>query len=206
LHLLPRELCFFDYFEAHAAKTVEGCQLFLDLARGVEDVPALCAKIKEVESACDQVTHDTVASLHRVFITPIDRNDIHRLITKMDDVMDMVEGAARIIDIYEIREPSVELTNMATTLLASAKLVCEAVKGLRDLKHSQSILDRCVEINRLENESDCQLADAIAHLLRETTDPIAVIKWKEIFETVEMATDSCEDVANVIEGVVMENA
>jgi predicted phosphate transport protein (TIGR00153 family) len=206
LHLLPRELCFFDYFEAHAAKTVEGCQLFLDLARGVENVPALCAKIKEVESACDQVTHDTVASLHRVFITPIDRNDIHRLISKMDDVMDMVEGAARIIDIYGIREPSVELTTMATTLLASAKLVCEAVKGLRDLKHSQSILDRCVEINRLENESDCQLADAIAHLLRENTDPIAVIKWKEIFETVEMATDSCEDVANVIEGVVMENA
>jgi predicted phosphate transport protein (TIGR00153 family) len=206
LHLLPRELCFFDYFEAHAAKTVEGCQLFLDLARGVEDVPALCAKIKEVESACDQVTHDTVASLHRVFITPIDRNDIHRLISKMDDVMDMVEGAARIIDIYGIREPSVELTSMATTLLASAKLVCEAVKGLRDFKHSQSILETCVEINRLENESDCQLADAIAHLLRENTDPIAVIKWKEIFETVEMATDSCEDVANVIEGVVMENA
>jgi predicted phosphate transport protein (TIGR00153 family) len=206
MHLLPRELCFFDYFEAHAAKTVEGCQLFLDLARGVENVPALCAKIKEVESACDQVTHDTVASLHRVFITPIDRNDIHRLITKMDDVMDMVEGAARIIDIYEIRQPSVELTTMATTLLASAKLVCEAVKGLRDFKHSQSILQTCVEINRLENESDCQLADAIAHLLQQTTDPIAVIKWKEIFETVEMATDSCEDVANVIEGVVMENS
>ena len=206
MHLLPRELCFFDYFEAHAAKTVEGCQLFLDLARGVEDVPALCAKIKEVESACDQVTHDTVASLHRVFITPIDRNDIHRLISKMDDVMDMVEGAARIIDIYGIREPSVELTSMATTLLASAKLVCEAVKGLRDFKHSQSILETCVEINRLENESDGQLVDAIAQLLRQTTDPIAVIKWKEIFEMVEMATDSCEDVANVIEGVVMENA
>jgi len=206
LHLLPRELCFFDYFEAHAAKTVEGCQLFLDLARGVEDVPALCAKIKEVESACDQVTHDTVASLHRIFITPFDRNDIHRLITKMDDVMDMVEGAARIIDIYEVRQSSVELTNMAITLLASANQVCEAVKGLRDLKHSQSILERCVEINRLENQSDGQLADAIAQLLRQTTDPITVIKWKEIFEMVEMATDSCEDVANVIEGVVMENA
>jgi predicted phosphate transport protein (TIGR00153 family) len=206
MHLLPRELCFFDYFEAHAAKTVEGCQLFLDLARGVEDVPALCAKIKEVESACDQVTHDTVASLHRVFITPFDRNDIHRLITKMDDVMDMVEGAARIIDIYEVRQSSVELTNMAITLLASANQVCEAVKGLRDLKHSQSILERCVEINRLENESDGQLTDAIAQLLRQTTDPIAVIKWKEIFEMIEMATDSCEDVANVIEGVVMENA
>ena len=206
MHILPRELCFFDHFDAHAAKTVEGCELFLDLARGVNDVPSLYAKIKEVESACDKVTHDTVASLHRVFITPIDRNDIHRLISKMDDVMDMVEGAACSIAIYELRPPSVELTKMAVTLLASAKLVCVAVKGLRDFKHSQSILDTCVEINRLENESDRQLADAIARLMRETSDPIAVIKWKEVFETVEMATDSCEDVANVIEGVVIENS
>jgi uncharacterized protein Yka (UPF0111/DUF47 family) len=206
MHLLPRELCFFDYFEAHAAKTVEGCELFLDLARGVDDVPSLCAKIKEVESACDKVTHDTVASLHKVFITPLDRNDIHRLISKMDDVMDMVEAAARSIDIYELRPASPELTKMANTLLASAKLVWEAVRGLRDFKHSQSTLATCVEINRLENESDHQLADAIARLMRENTDPIAIIKWKEVFETVEMATDSCEDVANVIEGVVIENS
>jgi uncharacterized protein len=206
MHILPRELCFFDYFESHATKTLEGCELFLELARGVEDVPALCAKIKEVESACDKITHETLAGLHRVFITPIDRNDIHRLISKMDDVMDMVEGAARIIDIYEIRQSSAELTAMAATLLASVKQVYEAVKGLRDLKQSQSILEKCVEINRLENESDRQLADAIARLMRESKDPVAIIKWKEIFETVEMATDSCEDVANVIEGVVMENS
>jgi uncharacterized protein Yka (UPF0111/DUF47 family) len=206
MHLLPREACFFDFFEAHADKIVEGCELFLALARGVSDVPAQCAKIKEVESACDKVTHDTVASLHRVFITPLDRNDIHRLISKMDDVIDLVEGAARSIDIYEIREPSVALANMAATLLDSARQVREAVKGLRDLKQARGILDNCVEINRLENQSDRQLADAIAHLMSETTDAIAVIKWKEIFETVEMATDSCEDVANVIEGVVMENA
>lgn len=206
MHLLPREACFFDYFEAHAEKTVEGCQLFLDLAKGTDDVPALCAKIKEVESACDQVTHDTVASLHKVFITPLDRNDIHRLISKMDDVMDLVEGAARSIDIYQIRQPSAELATMAGTLLASARQVREAVKGLRDLKHAPAILECCVEINRLENESDRQLADAIAHLLQATKDPIAIIKWKEVFEAVEMATDSCEDVANVIEGVVMENS
>jgi hypothetical protein len=206
MHLLPREACFFDYFEAHAAKTVEGCQLFLDLAKGTDDVPALCAKIKEVESACDQVTHDTVASLHKVFITPLDRNDIHRLISKMDDVMDLVEGAARSIDIYQIRQPSAELVTMADTLLASARKVQEAVKGLRDLKHAPAILECCVEINRLENESDRQLSDAISHLLQATRDPITVIKWKEVFEAVEMATDSCEDVANVIEGVVMENS
>lgn len=205
MHLLPRETCFFDFFEAHAAKTVEGCELFLALARGTQDVPGLCAKIKEVESACDKVTHDTVASLHKVFITPLDRNDIHRLISRLDDVMDMVEAAARSIDLYQIREPSVELVAMADTLLASSRQVAEAVKGLRDLKQPRRILDRCVEINRLENESDRQLADAIAHLFHETTDPILVIKWKEIYETIEMATDSCEDVANVIEGVVMEN-
>jgi uncharacterized protein len=206
MHLLPREACFFDFFEAHAAKTVEGCELFLDLARGTPDVPSLCARIKEVESACDVVTHDTVARLHRVFITPIDRNDIFRLISKMDDVMDLVESAARSIDVYQIREPSVGLAAMASTLLESARQVCEAVKGLRDLKQPRFILDRCVEINRLENESDRQLADAISHLFHETTDPIAMIKWKEIYETIEMATDSCEDVANVIEGVVMENS
>jgi predicted phosphate transport protein (TIGR00153 family) len=206
MNLLPRETCFFDFFEAHAAKTVEGCELFLQLARGVEDVPALCAKIKEVESLCDQVTHDTAAALHRVFITPIDRNDIHRLISKMDDVMDLVEAAARSIDIYEIREPSSALATMAATLLNSARKVGEAVQGLRDMKQPQLILEKCVEINRLENESDCQLADNIAHLFSETSDPVAVIKWKEIYEMVEMATDSCEDVANVIEGVVMENS
>lgn len=207
MHILPRELCFFRFFEAHADKIVEGCELFLELASGTDDVPALCAQIKQVESACDKVTHDTVASLHRVFITPLDRNDIHRLISKMDDVIDLVEAAARSIDIYEIREPSVQLSRMAATLLASTKEVREAVRGLRDLKNGHTgILERCVEINRLENESDGQLAVAIARLMTETKDPILVIKWKEVFETVEMATDSCEDVANVIEGVVMENS
>jgi uncharacterized protein Yka (UPF0111/DUF47 family) len=206
MHLLPREECFFDFFEAHAQKTVEGCALFLTLARGTEDVPALCARIKANESACDKVTHDTVASLHRVFITPLDRNDIYRLISRMDDVMDLVEAAARSIDLYQVREPSIELTAMADTLLASARQVWAAVKGLRDLRQPRNVLDRCVEIDRLENESHRQLADAIAHLCHETADPFSVIKWKEIFETVEMATDSCEDVANVIEGVVMESS
>jgi hypothetical protein len=206
MHLLPRETCFFDYFEAHARKTVEGCELFLELARGTDDVPGLCAKIKEVESACDKVTHDTVAGLHRVFITPLDRNDIHRLISKMDDIMDLVEGAARSIDVFEIRQSSPLLVEMAATLLDSTKRVADAVGGLRDLKNPQRILESCVEINRLENQSDKQLADAITWLFDNATDPVSVIKWKEVFEMIEMATDSCEDVANVIEGVVIENA
>ena len=206
MHILPRDNSFFDYFETHAAKTVEGCELFLELAQGAADVPALCAKIKEAESACDKITHDTVAGLHRVFITPLDRNDIHRLITKMDDIMDLVEGAARAIDVYEIRESSPLLAKMSATLLDSAKRVAEAVAGLRDMKTSRRVLDKCVEINRLENEADRQLAEAIAWLFGANTDPIAIIKWKEVFEMIEMATDSCEDVANIVEGVIMENS
>jgi len=206
MHFLPRDLCFFDFFEDHARRTVEGCELFLELARGTDDIPALCAKIKEVESACDKVTHETVAALHKVFITPLDRNDIYRLISKMDDVMDFVEGAARSVDVYGIRESSPLLVEMATTLLTGARRVAEAVGGLRDLNNTRQILDNCVEINRLENQADGQLAAAITWLFCNGTDPIAVIKWKEVFEMIEMAADSCEDVANIIEGVVIENS
>jgi uncharacterized protein Yka (UPF0111/DUF47 family) len=205
MNLLPRETCFFDFFEIHAANTVEGCQLLVRLAKGEETVRSLSSKIKDLESACDKVTHDTVSSLHRVFITPIERDDIHRLITKMDDVIDMIERTARIIDVYEVPVPSEKLVAMTCTLLASTQEMCEAVKGLRDLKRSNTILSRCVEINRLENESDHQLEEAIGSLVRGSNDPIDVIKWKEVFETIEMATDFCEDVANIIEGVLMEN-
>ena len=205
MNLLPRENCFFDFFEKHAANTVEGCRLLVRLAKGEEDVRSLNVQIKDLENACDKVTHETVASLHRVFITPIERDDIHRLITKMDDVIDMIERTARIIDVYEIPVPSDRLVAMTSTLLASTLEMCEAVKCLRDLKRASTILSRCVEINRLENESDRQLEDAIGYLVRDSQDPIAVIKWKEVFETIEMATDSCEDVANIIEGVLMEN-
>lgn len=206
MRLLPREHSFFYFFEDHARRTVEGCELFLELARGCDDVSGLCANIKAVESACDKVTHDAYAALHRVFITPLDRNDIHRLISKMDDIMDLVEGAARSIDMYEIREPSPLLAEMATTLLTSARCVAGAVKGLRDLKHAGRILEDCVEINRLENQADVQLDKALSWLFGHNADPISIIKWKEVFEMIEMATDSCEDVANIIEGVVMENA
>jgi uncharacterized protein Yka (UPF0111/DUF47 family) len=200
-------MLFFDLFEDHARRTVEGCKLFLELARGPKDVPGLCSSIKAVESACDKVTHDAVAALHRIFITPFDRNDIHRLISKMDDIMDLVEGAATSIDVYGIRESFPPLlAEMATTLLSSSQRVAEAVKGLRDLKQAARILEDCVEINRLENQADAQLTEALLWLFGHNADPIAIIKWKEIFEMIEMATDRCEDVANVIEGVVMENA
>ena len=206
MRLLPREESFFDDFEKHAAKTVEGCRAFLEMAEAKTDCAAVSPRMKAIESECDHITHGVVARLHKTFITPIDRNDIFRLISKMDDVMDFVEAAAQRLLVYDIHEPTSELADLARTLLHGAERVLEALSGLRNLKNPALILEKCVEINRLENEADVQLRAAIAKLFKEAKDPIFVIKWKEIYELLETATDRCEDVANIIEGVVLENS
>ncbi len=206
MRLLPREESFFDDFEKHASKTVEGCRAFMEMASGTGDAASYSPRLKAIESECDQITHHVVARLHKVFITPIDRNDIFRLISKMDDVMDFVEAAAQRIALYEVHEPTPELADLARTLTHQAERLLEAVQGLRNLKNPDLILEKCVEINRLENEADVQLRSAIVRLFKETKDPILVIKWKEIYELLETATDRCEDVANIIEGVVLENS
>jgi predicted phosphate transport protein (TIGR00153 family) len=206
MRLLPREESFFDEFEKHALKTVEGCRVFVDMAQGKVPTAEACPKIKTIESECDHITHHVVERLHKVFITPIDRNDIFRLISKMDDVMDFVEAAAQRVALYEVNGNNVELFALARVLQSGAERMSEALAGMRNLKHPELILEKCVEINRLENEADVQLRGAIAKLFKEEKDPIQVIKWKEIFELLETATDRCEDVANIIEGVVLENS
>jgi len=206
MRLLPREESFFDDFENHAKKTVEGCKAFVDLAQGVTASSEACPRIKVIESECDSITHHVVERLHKTFITPIDRNDIFRLISKMDDVMDFVEAASQRIALYEVDPKNKELGDLARVLQQGAERLAEAVTGLRNLKNPQVILEKCVEVNRLENEADVQLRGAIAKLFREQKDPMQVIKWKEIYELLETATDRCEDVANIIEGVVLENS
>jgi hypothetical protein len=206
MRLLPREESFFDDFEKHALKTVEGCRAFADMAQGKVPTVEACPRIKQIESECDHITHHVVERLHKVFITPIDRNDIFRLISKMDDVMDFVEAAAQRVALYEVNGNNVELFALARVLQSGAERMSEALVGMRNLKHPELILEKCVEINRLENEADVQLRGAIAKLFKEEKDPMQVIKWKEIFELLETATDRCEDVANIIEGVVLENS
>jgi predicted phosphate transport protein (TIGR00153 family) len=206
MRLLPREESFFDDFQEHAQKTVEGCHLFAEMAQGKVPAAEACPKIKAIESECDHITHHVVERLHKVFITPIDRNDIFRLISKMDDVMDFVEAAAQRVALYDVDGNNKELWDLARVLLSGSERISEAVAGMRNLKHPELILEKCVEINRLENEADVQLRAAIAKLFKEEKNPIEVIKWKEIYELVEVATDRCEDVANIIEGVVLENS
>jgi predicted phosphate transport protein (TIGR00153 family) len=206
MRFLPKDESFFDQFEEHGRRTVDGCQALLELVTTPGDIAARAKAISEIESDCDRTTHAVVAQLHKTFITPIDRNDIHRLITKMDDVMDYVEAAAERLALYELTVMTPELGRMAQSLLASAERVLEAVTALRDFKNPEAILAKCVEINRLENETDGILRAALARLFREEKDPITIIKWKEIYELIETATDRCEDVANIIEGVVLENS
>jgi uncharacterized protein len=206
MRLLPREESFFDDFEKHALKTVEGCRAFVEMAQGKVSPAEACPKIKAIESECDTITHHVVERLHKVFITPIDRNDIFRLISKMDDVIDFVEAAALRVALYEVNGQNNELWSLARVLQAGSERISEALVGMRNLKHPELILEKCVEINRLENDADVQLRGAIAKLFKEEKDPIQIIKWKEIFELLETATDRCEDVANIIEGVVLENS
>lgn len=204
--LLPREEDFFGLFERHAALTVEGAREMRRLVQGGQDICALAARIKEIEHETDVITHTCVERLHKVFITPLDRDDIHRLITRMDDVMDYIESASAAVMLYDLTEMTAPAQALAEVLVRSTEAVSMAVAGLQNLKQPGTILDACIEVNRLENEGDEILRTGLAELFRGATDPLLVLKWKEVYEALENATDRCEDVANIIEGVVLEHA
>ena len=206
MRLLPHDASFFTHFEAQGKKTVEGCRALQDMISDPTGLEAKAERVKRIEHECDDITHAVVEALHKTFITPLDRNDIYRLITKMDDIMDLVEAVADRLALYDIPKMTKEAADLTATLVASAEHVLIAVSGIRELSKPNGMLQACVEINRLENVADQQLRGALARLFREEKDPISVIKWKEIYETLEAATDRCEDVANVIEGVVLENS
>ena len=204
--LLPRSTSFFDFFEKHAALTVEGAKEFLALATDSLNFESRARRIKEIEHETDVITHQCVEELHKTFITPIERDDIHHLISRMDDVMDLLDSTTERIVMYEIKAMTPEVRSFAEILVRATELVEKAVKGLRNLKASEEIIKTCIEINRLENDADALFRKVMAQLLNHETDAIKVIKWKEVYETLEFATDRCEDVANIVEGILLEHA
>jgi len=204
--LIPKEYGFFEDFDKHGAACVEGSKLFVEMLEHFGDAPAKAQRIEDVEHRADEITHHTVEMLHKTFITPIDRDQIHKLISLMDDVMDLIDGAARRMMLYGVQEIPEDLIEMAKILNHSTLEMQVAVKNLRDLKNAPQILKACIEINKLENDGDAIRDAAIAKLFKDETDAVQVLIWKEIYEDVETAIDKCEDVANVIEGVVLENA
>jgi uncharacterized protein Yka (UPF0111/DUF47 family) len=204
--LLPREEDFFGLFERHAALTVQGAKEMQRLVQGGQNIRALAARIKEIEHETDVITHSCVERLHTTFITPLDRDAIYELISHMDDIMDYIESASAAVMLYELTEMTEPARQLADVLVQATEAVTVAVTGLRTLKRAEPILNACIEVNRLENVGDEILRSALADLFRTARDPLLVLKWKEVYEALENATDRCEDVANVIEGVVLEHA
>ncbi len=204
--LIPRETSFFDLFCDSAELIVQGAKEFQALAHDMPNIETHAKVIKALEHRADEITHRTVETLHRTFITPIDREDIHLLISRMDDILDFIEAASQRILLYGLTELTDEARSLAEVVTKSCEQVKIAVDGLQDLKQSDRIMKSCVEINRLENEADHVLRAGMAKLFREEPDTRQLIKLKEIYELLETVTDRCEDVANVIEGIVLEYA
>jgi predicted phosphate transport protein (TIGR00153 family) len=202
--LLPKETSFFDYFEQHAELTVQGATEFAALVSSGSNIDAKARRIKEIEHETDVITHRCVEALHKTLITPMDSTQIHRLITRMDDVMDAIEAASERIALYRLYDMTPEVKSMADVLSRATQAMLEACQLLRNVKDPQAILKKCVYINRLENEADSILRGAVARLFDEEEDAVMIIKWKEIYENLESAADRCEDVANIIEGLVLD--
>jgi len=204
--LFPKDTNFYDLFERGASKVEEGVQLLGDLVRDFTNVPLKAKRIKDVEHEADLITHETMEKLNKTFVTPLDREDIHDLISSLDNILDHVEAAADKFSLYRIPEVQPDAILLADILLHAVREVQTTIEQLRNLKGADSVLKHCIEINRLENEGDFAYRSAIAKLFEKGGDPLHVLKWKEVYESIENAIDSCEDVANVIEGVALKNS
>lgn len=201
--LIPREERFFDDFIALAEQINVGAGLLEQMLVPDRPIWDKADEIKEVEHKCDHLTHEIIQRLHRTFVTPLDREDIHSLARSLDDVMDAIDASAAVVRLYQIDRVRVDARELARLVKVSAEQVVIAMKAL---ERRTGISTPAVEINRLENEADRLHQSALRRLFEEERDPITIIKWKEILDFLEAATDRCEDVANVLEGVVVKHA
>lgn len=201
--ILPREKTFFAMFNQQAENVNAGVGALVEMLGNFEN-PAMGAdKVESYEHIGDTITHGIMTRLNQTFITPFDREDIHELASAIDDVLDLVDAVATRLVMYRVKKIRPGVVDLAKSVHEATAQIVAAVRVLEKEDH---ILDHCIEINRLENQADRQCRDLIATLFDTEKDPIQIIKWKEIIETLEFAADKCEDVANVIEGVTLKNA
>ena len=207
LSFLPREEKFFLLLQQSAANLKATSAKLLDLMEHYENVPEKVAEIQELEELGDTIIHTIMTSLHKTFVTPIDREDIAVLGERLDDIVDSIEEAARIMVEYRIEEPTEKAKELARIILRCAEAL-EAALGLLHYRGSklQAILPLAADINTLENEADQVTSQAMAELFNSDVSPIYVLKWKEVYSLLEGATDFCEDAANMLEGIVLKHA
>ena len=200
--LIPREEKFYDDFKMMADQLRAGARMLEQMLAVDPPIADKANEIKEVEHQCDFLTHEIIQRLNKTFVTPIDREDIHELAKTLDDVMDAIDSAAALIPLYRIDRVRPGARDLTRVILQQTDEIRAAVEALDNRK---GVLERAIEINRLENEADRIHKHAIGQLFDEETNPIIVLKWKEILDVLEEATDACEDVANLLENVVVKH-
>lgn len=208
-NLVPREGKFFEYFNAHASRAADASNELTLLLSEYGDVAARTARvdrINELEHEADRITHDTAALLHTIFVTPLDRDDIHRLISRMDDVLDLIQDTAESLQLYDVQKVTSHAVELATLLREGCENLQSAVGMLSNMKNAPEILKLCREVDTMESRADRVMRNAISILFREESDIRQVIKLKAVYELLEAATDRCQDVADIIESVILQNA
>jgi predicted phosphate transport protein (TIGR00153 family) len=206
MRLLPKNESFFDDFDRHTSLIVSAAEILGTMtAGGTESIAELAARTKKLEEEGDEIVHRVVVGLRRSFITPLDRDDTHSLASHLDDILDLIEAGAYRLALFRLHVQQPQLTALVEQVKRSSLLIRDAVAGLRDKANHDKVLEICVEINQAENEADSILRAALEDLFANATDPLLVIKWKEVFETLEECTDRCEDVADVIENLLLES-
>jgi predicted phosphate transport protein (TIGR00153 family) len=207
---MPREGKFFDLFNAHAEQVVLGSQALAGFLavfnESGEEAEKQCDRIDVAEKTADRITHETMRQLHTSFITPLDREEIHQLITNLDNILDLTQDVAHTVTMYNVRHITPEAIRLSGIVQKCAERVREAVGLLSSMDNGARILDLCREIDELESAADREMRGAMSRLFREEPDVRELIKYRAIYELLETVTDRCEDVANIIEGIVIENS
>jgi hypothetical protein len=203
--LLPQETSFFDFFEQHSKLSVEASKELDALTAAPSQLIVCTDRIKQIERKADGVTLQCINALHRTFITPFDRADIHRLIKRLDDIVDSIDAASSRMALYELTDIRPEVGQLTRGLMRATVQIDSAVINLRHLSKRGDVIDQCCQsVYEAEKEGDQILRSALGRLFREEKDAITIVKWKEVFERLEKASDRCEEVANIIQGVVIE--
>ncbi|MBM4136423.1 MAG: DUF47 domain-containing protein [Nitrospira sp.] len=205
MKLFPKETDFFVIFEKAAANVTHAATLLVGIMEHFTTLDAWAREVHELEQEGDLYTHDIMRKLHKTFVTPIDREDIHALASTLDDIIDLIWAAVDRLNVFKLKEPTKWAITMSKDLLITVEFVEKAIKELKE-KNYPHIQEHCIEINKLENRIDRGFRDALGSLFEEMKDPILIIKWKEIYEHLEDASDKCEDVANILEAIVLKHA
>lgn len=204
--LMPKEGRFFDLFNEHANEIAKGSHELASLMAAGDDIERRAYAIESIEKRADKITQTTIELLHKTFITPLDRDEIHQLITRMDDILDLMEDVSQSIFLFDVKQLTPEARKLAEICVSCGEQVKVAVGMLSNMDNAPAILKACEEIDRLESEADHVMRAAMAKLFRDEPDTRQVIKMKAIYELLEAVTDRCEDVANILEGIVLENS